>query len=64
MNLPTLIVSALLVVMVIQIIRYIRKNGVDTCSGSCEDCNHGSCNKMKDDLLRARRDIQNEHSSI
>ena len=51
MNLGTFVVSALLAAVVFLDIRYLRRHGIDGCSGDCNQC-HGSC-KWSEDLKKA-----------
>ena len=61
MNLGTFVVTALLAAVVFLDIRYLRRHGIDGCSGDCSQC-HGSC-KWSEDLKKARRDIAAEKES-
>ena len=56
MNLASWLILALIIAAVILDIRYLLKNGVDSCSGSCSSCG-GSC-KWAHDIEKARRSSQ------
>ena len=56
MNSGTLIVVAVLAVIVILDIRYLLKNGIDSCSGDCGSC--GPSCRWARDIRRAQRSIR------
>ncbi len=60
MNFGTFLVAAIIAVIVILDIRYLRKHGVDSCGGDCGSC-HGSC-KWSEDLKKARKEIAAERN--
>ena len=56
MNLSSWIVLLIIAAVVIADIIYLKRTGVDSCSGSCGDC-HGTC-KWATDIKKARRSIE------
>jgi|GEM_PF-238678 len=57
-NLPTVIVSLILAVIIYLDVRYLMKTGLDSCSGDCSGCG-GSC-KWTNDIEKARKKIARE----
>lgn len=58
MNLPTFIIFSLICLITVLDIRYLLKNGVDACSGSCSGC--GSQCKWVNDVKKAKRKIERQ----
>lgn len=56
MNLSTLIVLCILIGIVVLDIRYLMKNGIDSCSGDCRSC--GPSCKWANDVKKAQRKIR------
>lgn len=56
MNLATVLVTAVLAVIVILDIRYLMRNGIDSCGGDCSSC--GPSCRWADDIEKARRQIR------
>ncbi len=55
MNLPTFIVLLIVAVLVILDIRYLYRQGPDSCSGNCGSC--GPSCKWVNDVEKARKSI-------
>ncbi|MDD6258574.1 MAG: FeoB-associated Cys-rich membrane protein [Erysipelotrichaceae bacterium] len=58
MNFPTLVILAILAVIVIADIRYLKRNGIDQCGGNCAGC--GTSCKWVGDMKKAQRHIARE----
>lgn len=58
MNLGTFVVLAVVAVFVILDIRYLAKNGIDSCSGNCSGC--GTSCKWVNDMNKARKHIERQ----
>lgn len=56
MNAGTFFVVLVLAVIVILDIRYLMKNGIDSCSGDCESC--GPSCRWANDIKKAQRKIR------
>ncbi len=62
MNLPTFVISAILVVIVVYDIRYLmKKGGCASCKGGCSSCkSKAHQKKLEADLKQAKKDIHCE----
>ncbi|MCR5794360.1 MAG: hypothetical protein K6G61_03275 [Solobacterium sp.] len=58
MNLSTFIIFSIICVITVLDIRYLLKNGIDTCSGNCNGC--GSQCKWVNDIKKAKRKIERQ----
>ena len=58
MNLATFVIFSVICVITVLDIRYLLKNGIDTCSGSCSGC--GSKCKWVNDIRKARKKIERQ----
>ena len=56
MNFSTFAVVAVLALIVVLDIRYLLKNGLDSCGGDCERC--GSSCKWGHDIQKAQKHIK------
>lgn len=60
MNLATAVILAIVIVCLIMAFKYVRKHGVEDCTGGCDSCGGNCSAHIKKGLAQARKELEEE----